>query len=166
MPTRQSFLLAALGLALLGGCQGYDFKVNDAVVYRAPKPFADYSVADAALASCIEQTIADRKITAATGLQELNCSHAGITSLEGIELFAGLRALRLSSNRINDVRPLARLPELQELYLADNRIENAAPLLQLEKLRHLDLSGNTSLACPAAAGASGIAVLRLPRHCP
>ncbi len=162
---RPIFLLLALSFASLGGCQGYDFTVNDTVVYRAPTPLSGFQVSDPALQACLEQTIADLGITQARQLTSLNCSHAGIADLEGIELFTGLRALRLSSNSIANVQPLARLPDVLELYLADNQIENTAPLLQLEKLRHLDLSGNTSLACPAEAGASGIAVLKLPEHC-
>ena len=162
---RQIFLLYALAFAGITGCQGYDFKVNDKVVYRAPTVFSDFSVGDPALAACIEQTIADQDITQPAQLTALNCSHAGIANLEGIEVFTGLAAVRLSSNNIADVQPLARLPDVLELYLADNQIENAAPLLQLEKLRHLDLSGNTSLACPAAAGAGGVATLVLPDHC-
>jgi len=162
---RQLFLLVAMAFAGLTGCQGYDFKVNDTVVYRAPTTFTAFDVADPALAACIEQTIADQNITEAAQLTALNCSHAGIAHLQGLEVFTGLRALRLSSNRIADVQPLARLPGLLELYLADNQIENAAPLLQLEKLRHLDLSGNTSLDCPALAGKSTVANLLLPDHC-
>lgn len=162
---RQIFLLYVLACAGLTGCQGYDFKVNDKVVYRAPTAFSDFSVGDPALAACIEQTIADQNITQAAQLTALNCSHAGIASLEGIEVFTGLVAVRLSSNNIADIEPLARLPGVLELYLAQNQVKNAAPLLQLEKLRHLDLSGNTSLACPAAAGTSGVAVLLLPEHC-
>ncbi|NND66006.1 MAG: hypothetical protein HKN19_00340 [Halioglobus sp.] len=162
---RQLLLLGALACAGLAGCQGYDFTVNDKVVYRAPTAFVDFNVGDPALAACIEQTIADQDITQVEQLVALNCSHAGIASLAGIEVFKGLAALRLSANQIVDVQPLARLPALLELYLADNQVENAGPLLQLEKLRHLDLSGNTSLACPAAAGKGGVAVLLLPDHC-
>ncbi len=165
MPYRQLLFLIPLSAALLTGCQGYDFKVNDTVVYRAPAPFTGFSVEDPALAACLQQTIDDEGITAAAQLKALNCSHAGITSVRGLEVFTGLQALRLSANSITAVQPLARLPDLRELYLSDNQIENAAPLLQLEKLRRLDLSGNTSLACPAAAGKSGIAVLELPEHC-
>ena len=134
MPFRQFIPLVTLVTALISGCQGYDFKVNDTVVYRAPTPFTDFDVDDPALAACIEQTIADQDITRADDLKALNCSHAGIANLAGIEAFTRLRALRMSSNSIADVEPLARLPDVLELYLADNQIENAAPLLQLEKL--------------------------------
>ena len=116
---------------LLWACQGYDFTVNDKVVYRAAPPFVDYTVADAALGECLKQAILDQAVTSAGQLTTLNCSHAGIASLQGIEVFTGLGALRLSSNTIADVQPLARLPALLELYLADNQIENAGPLLQL-----------------------------------
>jgi hypothetical protein len=154
-----------LTLLLLTGCGSYDFKVNERVVFT-PKPlFTDYEIADTALNDCIKQAIVDNKISSAAQLSVLNCSHAGIGSLAGIETFTGLSQLKLSSNQFADLSHLVPLSSLEDLYLDNNEIVNATPLYDLMSLRQVDLSGNSSLLCPTSNALLRVEEVRLPRHC-
>ncbi|MFT6957642.1 MAG: Leucine-rich repeat (LRR) protein [Halieaceae bacterium] len=152
-------------LLLLTGCGAYDFTVNERVVFT-PKPlFTDYEIADTALNDCIKQAIVDKKITSAAQLSVLNCSHAGISSLAGIETFTGLSQLKLSSNQFADLSHLAPLSSLEDVYLDNNEIINPTPLFDLMLLRQVDLGGNSSLRCPTSSALLRVEQVRLPRHC-
>jgi hypothetical protein len=158
-------LLAAL--AMVTACADYSFTVNDRVVYTPAELFKDYAIADPALRNCIDQTITDHSITAAAQLVELNCSHAGVQNLEGLQVFTGLRRLKLSSNAISDLSPLADLRELTDLELDENRVVNLGALRGLANLRHIDLSGNLELNCAELVVFDQIPDIgrELPTHC-
>ena len=163
-PTLRS-LLASIVIFMLGACQTYDLRVNDRVVYT-PKPlFTEFEVANAALRECLEQAISDNKITAANEMVALNCSHAGIDSLEGLDSFHAITQLKLSHNTISDLSVLTRLSVLEFLYLDNNAITDATPIIQLPTLQVLDISGNSSLRCPGQGSLLGIDELILPLHC-
>lgn len=136
------FILLALSLA---GCNRYIVTLNDQQVYR-PKPlFKDFKLADTALDTCVRQTIADNKLTSPEQLATLHCSHAGIKSLEGIQLFTALTNLNLSNNQLISI----------------------APLLSLTGLDTIDLSANPNLEChdiDRLATQTG-ARITLPEHC-
>ena len=158
-------IFAVLALMALVACSDLDFKVNDRVVY-SPRPLlTDFEIADAALRACIEQAINDQRVTLANELQVLNCSHADITSLDGLELFTGIRQLKLSSNQIRNLAPLVPLSSLETLYLDDNQVVDPVPLYDLLSLNSLDLSGNAKLQCPAQAALFRLETLKLPEHC-
>ena len=157
-----AFLLAPVGLT---GCSGYDVKVNDRVVYTPAGPFSNFQMEDENLQGCVQQHIKDNNITAADQLQRLNCSHAGIRSVQGLAIFRGLVYLRLSHNLIADVTPLAQLGSLEELQLDHNPIENAAPLAVLVNLRSLDLSSNPGLACDSTSTLVSVPEYQAPDHC-
>lgn len=154
-----------LSLFLLFACQGYDFTVNERVVYSPPPLFRDYNLQDQALRDCVEQRIADENITRVEQLVTLNCSHAGIETLDGLEVFSALRTVRLSANRVRNLLAMSSLHELQELYLDDNRIVDPVPLYSLKKLQTLDLAGNPELQCPVPDALQQVAQLSLPSHC-
>ncbi len=157
--------LAATLAALLGACENYDFTVNDKVVYT-PKPlFDDFEVADAALRACLEQAIADNKVSAASELAVLNCGHAGIADLQGLATFTGITHLKLSANSIRNLHDLRTLSMLQELYLDDNQVVDPVPLYELPALRVVDLSGNPDLQCPGQGGLVRVETVELPEHC-
>ena len=153
-----------LTFLLLGACQDYDFKVNDKVVY-SPTLFRNFTTPDPGLTSCLEQTIKDTAITQGRQLTVLDCSSAGIESLEGLSAFTGLKALRLSSNQVRNLVELNRMSTLEELYLDDNKIIDPVPLYQLPALRHLDFSGNPALQCPRPGNFAQVATVILPQHC-
>lgn len=159
-----SFALSAM---LLSACSGYSVSINDNPVYNPPSLFTDFRLVDGALHDCIQQTIEDQQITEASQLTQINCSSAGIDTLEGLSAFPALRAISLNDNGITDLSHLKPLSRLEILLLEDNDIRSAEPLLALLRLEELDLSGNPNLACGDARqlrdNSEGEVVL--PEHC-
>lgn len=151
-------------ITLLGACQDYDFKVNDKVVY-SPTLFRDYTAPDPALRECLQQTIKDSNVTEAQQLDIIDCSSAGIQSLEGISVFTGLKAARFSGNDIRNLVELGSLDSVEVLYLDDNNIIDPVPLYRLPALRQLELSGNAALQCPKPGNLEQVTILTLPEHC-
>ena len=136
------FSLLALILAL-GGCADYEFSVNDKLVYTPLPLFSDFSLADPALQTCVSQTISDEKITRVELLEKLNCSHAGISSLEGLDQFANLQILNLGQNQLRNVGVLSLLTELERV----------------------NLDGNPELDCASVGNWQTSIELTLPPHC-
>ncbi len=155
-----------LALLLLSACQGYDVTLNERVVYSPPPLFRAFDITDDALRACVQQVIEDESITRAGQLESLNCSNAGIESIEGLQVFSGLTRVRLSDNRIRNLLALGELQQLQQLYLSNNRVVDPVPLYALEKLTTLDLDTNPALQCPAPGALSQVEQLSLPAHCP
>lgn len=150
---------------VLSACQNYDFTVNDKIVY-APKPlFSDYTTPDSGLNDCLQQAINDGAITAAPQLMTLDCSFAGIESLEGLSAFTGLKVLRLSANQVRNLVELSQITTLEAVYLDDNKVIDPVPLYKLSTLRVLDLSGNPSLQCPKPGNLAQVTSIALPQHC-
>lgn len=110
-------LLVVLSLV---GCNRYIVTLNDQPVYRPRPLFNDFKLADAALDSCVRQTITDNKITSADQLVTLHCSHGGIQSLQGIEIFTALKNLNLSHNQLISIDPLLKLTALDTIDLSEN----------------------------------------------
>lgn len=135
-----------LFIFILTSC-GYAVSVNDNVVYTPPKLFSAQHITDKNLAACVEQTILDQEITEARKLKRLNCTNAGIRSLEGLEIFTGLEALNLADNALQNIEELKHLVQLRVLILTNNSLQSVATLLTLLKLYSLDLAGNTKLSC-------------------
>ena len=171
MSRRLSPLLATcfmLAAATLSGCADYKFTVNDQVVYNPAPLFKDFDVPDAPLRDCLKQHIADASVTAADQLTELNCSHAGVASLEGLQVFTRLVRLKLSNNAIDSVVPLANTVGLKELYLDGNQLRNIMPLRGLPELEYLNLGQNADLVCMQLDFFKRKPRLELvsPGHCP
>ena len=150
---------------IVAGCESYDFTVNDKLVYTPAPLFSHFNVPDIALYTCIKQAIIDAKVTDAKQLKSLNCSHAGIESLQGLEVFTGLIQLKLSSNKIRNLAEIPAISELEELYLNDNVIVDPVPLFSLRTLRVLDLRDNSKLQCPNSSAFIMAETLELPTHC-
>lgn len=159
-------MLLALGIGVaLGACQQYDFSVNERVVY-SPRPLlTGFRLPDPALRDCVERTINDNRISTVGQLQELSCSGANISSLEGLGHFSSLTRIDLAGNTITDISALRVLLELRTVLLDDNRIEDASPLYRLPTLSMLSLEGNQGLRCPGPDQLRSVPQLTLPRHC-
>ncbi|MDP4652081.1 MAG: hypothetical protein NWR12_11210 [Haliea sp.] len=139
--------------------------MNERVVY-SPRPLlTDFQVKDPALRACLEQAINDNKISSIGELQTLDCSGAGVRSIEGLGSFSSLSWLNLGGNTLTDIRELGVLLELRSVMLDDNRIEDAAPLYRLPELAVVNLHGNSSLSCPQPIHWPSLERLTLPRHC-
>ena len=164
---RKTRLLLCLGALLPVACADYSFTVNDRVVYTPEPVFTDLCIADPGLRNCVDQTIKDRKITKPAQLEELNCSHAGVQNLEGLQVFTGLKRLKLSSNAIADLSPLADLRGITDLQLDENRVVNLGALRGLPNLQYINLAGNLQLNCTELAVFDQIPDIGrdLPTHC-
>lgn len=159
------FCLSGAFCALLAGCSGYDLTVNDAVVYTPRPLFRDYELADAALAACVEQHIIDARITRSDQLEQLNCSAAGISDLDGLAAFGNLRQLKLSDNAIRNLSAIGSLAQLRGLYLDGNALLDIGIVRGFPLLQALDVSDNPALICPAPGQYPWLDGLTLPDHC-
>ena len=168
---RSELLAAGLGLILLAllpsACSDFRFSVNDRVVYTPEPLFEDYTIVDENLRACVEQAIRGRHIIAAGQLDELNCGHAGIIGLQGIEVFTGLLRLKLSGNSIRKPDSLFHLQMLEELQLDDNELTSLKGIGGLLELSYLKLLGNRNLPCRELAYLAQRDSLKLeaPAHC-
>jgi hypothetical protein len=148
LQTKYLWIFCALLVSLLiSGCRNYSVSVNEKVVYTPPSIFKDFQIADQQLFDCVQQTIFDLHITRAQDLTQLNCSSAGIASVEGLDKFFALKELNLADNKIADINALGNLGRLEVLKLSGNQIKNPAPLLHLLHLKNLDIQDNPSMAC-------------------
>jgi hypothetical protein len=163
-------LCGLLVILLIAGCKTYSVSLNNKVVYTPAPLFKDYIIDDAHLRSCVEQTINDEKITKAEDLKQLNCSHAGIKSLVGLEKFYRIEQLNLAENALQSIAPLSNFSQLRVLILRKNNLTSAEPLLHMLALRELDVSDNAKLSCGdlkqvAANFHQGDLKLILPQQC-
>jgi Leucine-rich repeat (LRR) protein len=171
MHSKFRYLIAGFFLAaLVTGCKHYSINLNNKTVYTPPLVFKDFAIADPRLRVCVEQTISDQHITKAGDLKQLNCSHAAIASLNGLEKFYAIEQLNLSENALQSITALTNFSALQVLILRNNNLTNAEPLLHMLALRELDVSGNPKLACGdikqfAANALQGNLKLTLPEQC-
>ncbi len=126
-------------ILVLGSCADYEFSVNNKRVYTPLPLFSDFSLADPALQTCVSQTISDEKITRVELLEKLNCSHAGIRSIEGLEQFINLQILNLGENQLRNVGSLSALTQLQRVNLDGNPELDCASLGNLQKSLEITL---------------------------
>lgn len=161
------FLMVFVTSSVLSACSGYSVSVNDNPVYNPPSLFSEFRLTDPALHECVQQTIEDQQVTQAEALTQLNCSSAGIQSLEGLARFTGLKAISLNDNDITTLDSLKALTRLEVLLLRGNRVESAEPLLRLLRLKELDLRDNSALACGDAQQLADNLEgdIKLPEHC-
>ena len=160
-----SFLSASLLWGLLG-CQRYDIRINDNVIYSPPSLYSEFSLADPNLHSCMKATIEENKSTSINEIRKLSCSNNEISSLTGLAQFTAITHLDLRDNKVKDLEELNALVNLQYLNLSGNDIENSAGLKRLKALTYLDLRDNAKLDCTSArALTSPGLVLYLPERC-
>lgn len=162
-----AFRLCLLAACLhLAGCENIDYTLNDTLVYGPSQLLRHIPITDPALEACIAQQIIDQRITQASDLRILNCSNAGIESLEGLGHFSALEHLKLSDNKIRNLLELSRIEGLQSLWLDGNHVVDPVPLNGLKALSQLDLSRNPALQCPRPDTLASVMQLTLPEHCP
>ena len=130
---------------LLTACNRYIVTLNEQPVYKPLPLFKDFQLPDKALDACVRQSITDDKVTDPERLHSLNCSHAGIKTLEGIQQF----------------------PALKNLNFSDNQLTTIEPLLFLGFLERVNLAGNPALACAALSrfASQTSAEVTLPDRC-
>tara|TARA_B110000444_G_C18822162_1_gene588323 strand:- start:1488 stop:2000 length:513 start_codon:yes stop_codon:yes gene_type:complete len=158
---------AILSAIILVGCTEYSFKVNNRLVYSPAPLFSDFLIKDQALNECVKQHINTQRITAAAQMITLNCVHAGIQNLSGLEQFSGLQGIKLSHNAIKNISPLTKLSQLRELYLDHNQVSKIDLLTGLTRLKKLDLKSNPELICSQVKRLTNLETLIIltPFHC-
>lgn len=161
-------LITAFYLLIASSCSNlneYEITFNERKIYSPSALFTDYLIPDSGLATCIEQAIEDGQITSASGLELLNCSNAGIASLDGLSRFTALKGLKLTDNTLLNLVELSQLTELTELQLDGNRIVDVVPITRLPRLRRVTLSRNQNLQCTGLARFPDRVEIVRPGHC-
>lgn len=138
-------VLILLPTLAIAACDRYRITFNERTVSEPPPLFTDFEVSDYGLRNCLAQTIGERGIRRAGELVRLVCSHAGISSLDGIEIFTELATLGLANNQLTTIEPLLRLGKLRSVSLTANPQLDCGQALMLEQ----------------ATGAE----IQLPEHC-
>lgn len=161
------FLTAVIFLLGLNACSRYQMTLNETVVHTPPGLLTDFDTEDPRLKSCLDQIIKDGNFTSFEQVTQLICSHAGLTSLKGIEAFQGLKQINLENNKITSLKPLQYLSKLEVLKVNDNLLAQAPELLNLPKLKEVQLENNPNLACQDLLQLKKIssATLHLPKQC-
>lgn len=137
-------LVLAFGLT---ACSRYQMTFNEAVMYSPQGLLTDFQTEDPNLRNCLDQMIQDGKFTSFAEVTRLICSHAGLTSLKGLEAFTHLREVNLENNRISSILPLQYLSKLEVVILNDNQLAQVPELLTLPALKEVKLENNPALAC-------------------
>lgn len=130
-----SILFAVATIACLTGCEGYTYTLNEQPIFSTPETtlFSDYSLSDSSLQSCTEQAILDYSVAHPSQLTQLNCSNAGISNLDGLEIFSGLTHINLNGNKLTEIKPILRLSKLQVITLEANNHLDCSQGIQLTK---------------------------------
>ena len=119
------YWLIILMIYLISGCADYAVTFNNKSIITPVALYQSKNIIDNALRNCIEHTIVHQKITDPKMLRVLDCSHAGIVKLDGIQQFL----------------------YLSEVKLKNNSLAGLAPLLLLDELTLVDLNNNTNIDC-------------------
>lgn len=80
--------------------------------------------------------------TTASLNEKLFISHRGLSKIDGLEKFTGVKALYLDSNMFRKMENLSHFKLLRCLYLQNNLIEKIEGVEELENLSVLSLCGN------------------------
>lgn len=156
-----------LCLFLLSGCQNYQVSLNEIAIYQPPAVLTEISATDSGLRACLQQWTTDLAITDPNQLQIVNCSHAGISTLVGLNQFRAIEQLNLADNTIDSLVGVTGLAKLSQLNLANNRITDVQVLFQLPNLTWLNLEGNSTVSCQDIAQLAELTTLTVlaPKHC-
>ena len=125
-------IFVAFAISLLSSCSDYEITLNDQpILLRKPVP-VDVTVFDSGLSRCLSETLKMQSHTDISGLSTLDCSFAGIKTLDGLEQFQGLVRVKLNGNELSDIGPLLSLGQLA---VADVENNNNIPCEQLQVLQ-------------------------------
>jgi hypothetical protein len=112
-------------------------------------------ISDAGLRSCIQNQFSSLAATdSVLSVTQLNCARAGISLLDGLEVFIGLEVLELPSNPIQDLTPIASLKKLLELRLGETGPYVGLPVKDFSVLGALVELQSLEIGWVASQGAS------------
>ncbi|GAB3093239.1 leucine-rich repeat domain-containing protein [Aestuariicella hydrocarbonica] len=143
-----TIVVTSLALAFgLTACSRYQMTFNETVMYSPQGLLTDFTTEDPNLRNCLDQMIKDGNFTTFAEVTRLICSHAGLTSLKGLEAFTNLREINLENNQISSITPLQHLSKLEVVILNDNHLVQVPELLTLPALKEVKLENNPVLEC-------------------
>ncbi len=157
--------LCLLSLSSCSQLKKYDVTFNDSTLYSPQPLFSEYRIADQGLATCVEQAIEDFEVYTEAGLEVLNCSNAGISSLIGLSQFRNLKRLKLSGNDIRNLVELSVMTNLVEVQVDGNNIVDSVPLTALPSIKDVNLAHNPALQCPGLMRFPAHVRIVFPEHC-
>ena len=160
-------ILLTLATTTLCGCNRYDVKLNENIIYSPNTLFTNYALSDNNLSDCVQKTIIEDKIKSKTQLVRLFCPDNKIERLDGLELFSNLRQIDISGNLIRDISVLGNFKKLTHLNLKNNSLISIKPISRVNSLIYLDLSENPRLNCQEIEGLTLTenVEISLPQHC-
>ena len=120
-----------LMVVLLFGCANYAVTLNNKSIITPTVLYQTKKIIDNAFNECVEQTIIDQQIKDPQTLRTIDCGHAGIEKLDGIQQFAALSEVRFQNNNLTSLTPLFFLDELTLVDLHNNTNIDCADLRQL-----------------------------------
>ena len=126
---RYGFIM--LMVVLLSGCANYAVTLNNKSIITPTVLYQTKKIIDNAFNECVEQTIIDQQIKDPQTLRTIDCGHAGIEKLDGIQQFAALSEVRFQNNNLTSLTPLFFLDELTLVDLHNNTNIDCADLRQL-----------------------------------
>ena len=121
----------ALMVVLLSGCANYAVTLNNISIITPIVLYQTKKIIDNAFNECVKQTIIDKQIKHPQTLKTIDCSHAGIEKLDGIQQFFALSEVRFQNNNLTSLTPLFFLDELTLVDLHNNTNIDCADLRQL-----------------------------------
>jgi len=125
-------IFTAFIITLLLSCADYEITLNDQPLQLRKPVSVEFTVSDSSLSRCLSETLKAQIAIRIDDLHTLDCSFAGIKSLEGLEQFQGLVRVKLSGNELDDIGPLLSLGELAIADLEQNHDIPCQQLLVLE----------------------------------
>lgn len=160
-------LPATLVVVALSACNQYQMTLNETVVHTPPTLLTDFDTEDPRLKQCLDQIIKDGNFTSFEQVTQLICSHAGLSSLKGIESFQGLKQINLENNGLTSLKPLQYLSKIEVLKVNDNLLTQVPELLNLPRLKEVYLENNPNLVCQDLQQLKEISSvsLHLPEQC-
>ncbi len=126
------FLPIYFGVMLIGGCADYAVTLNEQPVYQPKQLLVVSDLVDKQLSTCMQQTIADKKVTKISDLHTLICTSAGIEKLTGIDQFKALKRVSFANNNLTDLTILGKLTNLVELNIEENPKVNCDDIREIK----------------------------------
>ena len=120
-----------LMVVLLFGCANYAVTLNNKSIITPIVLYQTKKIIDNAFNECVKQTIIDKQIKHPQMLKTIDCGHAGIEKLDGIQQFFALSEVRFQNNNLTSLTPLFFLEKLTLVDLHNNTNIECADLRQL-----------------------------------
>ncbi|MBQ3061761.1 MAG: hypothetical protein IJD02_04895 [Lachnospiraceae bacterium] len=108
---------------------------------------SEITFADAGFEAAVRKSLgitAETKLTYSyvSSVESLDLSKAGLTQIDDLAYFVGLKELKLSNNVLADINVLAQLNNLKRLDLTGCKVSDMSPLSGLSELEYVNVIGN------------------------